>query len=357
MRKILFHMKKLGLYSMIILMVVGVEDSFAQKKEDKQYQAACIGFYNLENLFDTVDQEIVKDEEFTPEGYKNWNTERYYKKLDNMAYVIEKMGTEVSPVGPVLLGVSEVENKSVLEDLAKRPLIESRNYNIVHYNSPDRRGIDVALMYQPKYFKVESSKSFTLKNPEDTSFRSRDQLLVTGELLGERMHVIVVHWPSRRGGEKRSRPLRIQAAKLAKSIIDSIESAEPGAKVALMGDLNDDPTNVSVSKILQATGNKNKVAGDYMYNAMSDLFNKGIGTLAYRDNWNLFDQIILTPSLYRNDSSWRYYGVKVHNESYLKQAEGRFKGYPFRTYVGANYMGGYSDHFPVCVYLIKEQEL
>jgi hypothetical protein len=331
--------------------------------ENKQYEVACFGFYNLENLFDTIvdpDTNKILQDDFTPNSQKQWNTKKYFHKLNNMADVISQLGvTSFSPDGVSVLGVCEIENKNVLEDLVANKKLKNRNYQIVHHEGPDRRGIDCGLLYNPKYFTVESSNSFRLTMPDDPDFASRDQLLVTGEYSGERVHFIVLHWPSRRGGEKKSRPKRIQAAILSKSIVDSILKTEPDAKVIIMGDLNDDPISPSVKEFLKAKGETSNFKDGEMFNCMMKHFKNGIGTLAYRDNWNLFDQFVLTPSLIAENSSYKsfkFYTSKIYNKEFLKNQEGNFRGYPYRTYVGSTFMGGYSDHFPVYVLLVKEIE-
>lgn len=325
----------------------------------KQFEVACIGFYNIENLFDTINTPHVNDEEFSPQGDKQWNTEKYHHKLKNNSKVISEMGTEISPDGIAVLGLCEIENRKVIEDLIHTSALKSKNYQIVHYNSPDRRGVDVALIYQPKYFKVTNSKSYTLTLPNDTSFRTRDQLLVSGDLLGERMHYIVCHWPSRRGGESASAPLRMAAAKLTRQIIDSLQTNDPNAKVILMGDLNDDPKNKSITKGLGACGKAKKLKEGQLFNAADESFRKGIGTLAYKDSWNLFDQMIISQPLLDATATYpdfRFFKYKVFNKTYLMQSEGNFKGYPFRTYIGNDFKGGYSDHFPVYTVLIREKK-
>ena len=325
-----------------------------------QTEVACIGFYNLENLFDTIvdpNPNLILQEDFTPKGQKQWNTPKYLEKMGNMAKVISEMGTEITPDGPAVLGVCEIENRSVLEDLVAQKAISDRNYNIVHYDSPDHRGIDVGFLYQPKYFKVESSKTFPLKIEGNDRFTTRDQLLVSGDLLGERMHFIVCHWPSRRGGEKKSSPKREAAGLLAKSIMDSIQKAEPGAKVIMMGDLNDDPTSKSVKKVMKPKAAQQDVVDGDLFNPMASLYRKGIGTLGYRGVWNLFDQMIVTSGLVDKTltySELSYYSVKIFNKEYLTNSDGGFEGYPFRTYGGPNYLGGYSDHFPVYLFLRRD---
>lgn len=322
----------------------------------QEYAISCIGFYNVENLFDTLDTEQVNDLEFTPQGKNQWGTARYQHKLHNIARVIAEIGTNITPDGAAILGVSEIENKAVLEDLVQEASIADRDYQIIHYDSPDRRGIDVALLYQANYFEPTSTQNFELYMPSDTSLRTRSQLLVSGNLLGERVHLMVAHWPSRSGGEKGSRPKRIAAAQLGRSIIDSIQAVEPNAKIIYMGDLNDDPTNKSLSKHLGSVGSKKQLKKASMYNPMWEMYQKGIGSLAWRDTWNIFDQLLLsTPFLNNNSKGLQFYQAKVFNEPFLMQSDGVYKGYPLRTFAGGNYKGGFSDHFPVYLYLLKKQ--
>lgn len=320
----------------------------------KQYVPALVGFYNIENLYDTIDSPDTDDHEFLPTGNKQWTGDRYWQKLDRNARVIAEMGADLHPKGLAILGLCEVENRAVVEDLVKAAPIKDRNYKIVHEDSPDRRGVDVALIYDPTMYTVFNHKSYRLAMV-DTSFRTRNQLLVSGVLDGDTTHVIVCHWPSRRGGEKRSEPNRKAAAELARHIIDSLFTLNKDARIMVMGDLNDDPVNVSVARFLNATGDRTKAVGDVFFNAMYDPYQKGIGTLAWRDSWNLFDQIILSPALTSGtNGAYKYYGVRIFNEGYLRQREGNFAGYPFRTYVGDSYQDGFSDHFPVFVILVKE---
>ena len=343
---------------LLILFVTITSYLIAQTDTTKQYQVAAIGFYNLENLHDTIfdkDTNKIMQDDYTPTGDKKWNTEKYKHKLENLSKVIAEMATEVVPDGLALLGIAEIENKNVVEDLVKTEKLKSRNYQIVHYESPDKRGIDVGLIYNPNYFKLKSSKSFPLKIDGDSTFFTRDQLLVSGLLNGEMIHVIVAHWPSRSGGEKKSDPKRIAAANLGRTIIDSLLTYDSTAKIIYMGDLNDDPTNTSVKKHLKTVDKPELAKGNVLYNPMESFFKKGIGTLAYRDVWNLFDQLIVSSALVGKDySSLKLYNAKVFNKNYLKQTTGQYAGYPLRTHAGGAYTGGYSDHFPVYLYLIKE---
>lgn len=315
---------------------------------------ALVGFFNIENLYDTIDSPDTDDHEFLPDAPKQWNSQRYWRKIGKMGSVIAGMGKDVHPDGLAILGLCEVENRSVVEDLVKAEAIRSRNYQVVHEDSWDRRGVDVALIYNPAMFTVYAHKAYRL-HMSDPAFRTRDQLLVSGILDGDTTHVIVNHWPSRRGGEKRSMPNRKAAAELSRHIVDSLLKINADAHIMVMGDLNDDPVNASVEKYLRATGDKQLATGTDLYNPMYALYQKGIGSLAWRDSWNLFDQIIISPGLLNGKGgAYRYYGARVFNEPYLRQADGNFAGYPSRTFVGDTYQDGYSDHFPVFLILVKE---
>ena len=345
---------------LFLLALVFVGSAVAQN-----YKAHTIAFYNLENLFDTENDPITFDDDRTPDGKDGWTEEIYAKKLKNMARVIKEIGSDVSKNAPVVIGVCETENYKVLQDLVAEPDLVPFDYGIVQYDSPDRRGIDVAFLYQPKHFKVESSKAYELiLTRTDTGKRiyTRDQLLVTGELDGERMHFIVNHWPSRSGGEERSRSKREAAAALNKKIIDSLYRADPAAKIMTMGDLNDDPTNSSVKKVLGAKKKLEKTDKMELYNPMEKMLSRGLGTLAYRDGWNLFDQIIISePFLHlrkKEDkpTGWQYYEAGIYNERYLSNPRGRYKGYPYRSFADGGFTNGYSDHFPVYVHVVRDVE-
>lgn len=323
----------------------------------QQLRAGLIAFYNLENLFDTIDTPGVLDEEFTPDGPNKWTGDRYREKLDNMAYAISKIGEDEGlKGGPAVLGVSEIENRSVLEDLAAHPLLKESNYQIVHYDSPDLRGVDVALMYRPRFFRVTSSASpsLPLTNEDGEPVYTRDQLVVSGLFDGEPMHFIVGHWPSRSGGELTTRPRRNAAAELSRRLVDSLLAIDSNGKVFVMGDLNDDPVDESLRKYLRAAGDPERLKEGEMFNTMFPLFRKGIGSLNYRDGMNLFDQIIVSPSLVGTDySSYKFHHARVFNSPFLMQKDGQYKGYPLRSFVGTVWQGGYSDHFPVYVMIVR----
>ncbi len=320
-------------------------------------RAGIIAFYNLENLFDTIDAPDVLDEEFTPEGPNKWTGSKYREKLNNMALAISRIGEDEGwKGGPAVLGVAEIENRNVLEDLVAHPLLRESNYQIIHYDSPDLRGVDVALMYRPRFFRVTASASYELDitNENKEKVYTRDQLLVSGVYDGEPMHFIVGHWPSRSSGEVTTRSRRNAAATLSRKLVDSLMTIDPGAKVFIMGDFNDDPTDESLRKYLRASGDADRIKEGELYNTMFPLYRKGIGSLYYRDGVNLFDQIIITPSLLGSDySSYKFLHARIFNSSFLVQKDGQYKGYPLRSFAGTVWQGGYSDHFPVYVVIVR----
>ena len=339
-----------------VLLLASLSWSLGAQDKAREYVPAVIGFYNVENLFDTIDSPDTEDAEFLPDGPKKWTTERYRYKLEHMARVISELGTEVHPQGPAVLGLSEVETGGVVEDLVAMPALKDRGYRVAAHEGPDARGVDVAFIYDPERFHFLGQRAFRLRIPGKEDFRTRDQLMISGVMDGDTVHCIVAHWPSRRGGQKRSEPYRIEAAKLGRSIVDSLLQADPDARVLYMGDLNDDPVDKSVRRHLKTTAQVSLARDGFLFNPMEELYRKGIGTLAWRDTWNLFDQIVLSPGLAGGQGgAWHYYGVKVYNQPYLRQQEGSFAGYPFRSFVGDTFMGGYSDHFPVYVILVRER--
>ncbi|SHI39719.1 endonuclease/exonuclease/phosphatase family protein [Pseudozobellia thermophila] len=331
---------------------------FSNAQEHKLYRIRTIAFYNVENLFDTRNDSLIFDDERTPEGKYHWTMERYRRKLDHISRVLSEIGSETAKTSPDIIGICEVENLSVIEDLVDHPNLRSKGYGIVHYDSPDERGIDVALLYKKSVFIPNSYASHRLLLFDDDDERNytRDQLVVGGRLDNEQFYFVVNHWPSRSGGEARSRPYRMAAAKLNKRIVDSIQGLHPDARIISMGDFNDDPISASFKKILKTKGRKGQLEGNDLYNPMEKLYRKGIGSLAYRDNWNLFDQIYFTEALIGDSGdTYRFWKAGVFNPPYLVTPKGRYKGYPFRTYAGGSYSGGYSDHFPVYIYLIREE--
>ena len=344
-------------YILGLLLAIISLNTVAQEK--RNFKIHTIAFYNVENLFDTIN-DINKNDEASPIMEIKFNrSEIYKKKVKNMASVIEDIGSDLVNKSPSIVGLSEVENRNVIEDLLNNKHLSNKNYDIVHYDSPDERGIDVGLIYNKDVFKVNSTKSHELIIYDNKSSKrnyTRDQLVVSGLLDNELIHLIVNHWPSRSGGEERSRAGRMAAAELNKKIIDSLQNKYKNAKIITMGDFNDDPHDDSMKKILNAKKYIEDVKTNGIYNPMEVILSdQGIGSNAYRDVWQLFDQILVTePFLNKKYDSYQFYKAGIFNKSYLINKAGRYKGYPFRSFSWGSFTDGYSDHLPSYIYLIKE---
>ncbi|WP_184164301.1 endonuclease/exonuclease/phosphatase family protein [Chryseobacterium shigense] len=379
--------------------------AFAQ--QGKLRKVATVGFLNVENLWDTIrsadyidgtkdirnpafhrsipidsirfleaekyegpwsdgalkGKKVVRyqggSEEFTPNSGKNYNTKVYKAKLANEAKVISELGAQYTKTAPAVVGLIEVENRQVIEDLVKQPVLAKYDYGIIHYNSYDYRGIDVALIYQKRRFTPTNSLKKELKVFGDDGRReyTRDILVVTGFLDNEKVAFFMNHWPSRRGGEAVSLPKRNAAAALLKQQMDSIRTADPSTKLFAMGDFNDDPVSSSFKNYLKAAGNPKDLSETTPYlNLMYPLYKKGIASLAYQDAPNLFDQIIVSKNVISDQVTKEYsvYKAEIFAPPYLVNKEGSYKGYPFRSWDGDRFTGGYSDHFPAFVVLQKE---
>jgi hypothetical protein len=344
---------------LLIIFLIFSQANFAQKK----YQIRTIAFYNLENLFDTINDPAKNDEASPIMEIKENRTAIYAEKVNNMAKVLSEIGTKENSASPVIIGVAEVENQQVIEDLLKTSYLKNKNYGIIHFDSPDLRGIDVAMLYQKNHFTPTDQETFELKlwDTDGKRIYTRDQLLVTGYLNGELMHFIVNHWPSRRGGEKRSSLKREKAAYLNTQIIAKVRKTDPNAKIIIMGDLNDDPTNKSLKTVLKTKAKKKNVHKGDIYNPMEDLFRRGNNTLVYRDNLNLFDQIMFTSPLLNsknnsNNSGFKFYKAGIYKPQYLTTQTGKYKGYPYRSWGYGYFTGGYSDHYPSYIYLIRDNK-
>ena len=347
-------MKRLLLIPLLaMLTALGV----SAQSDPKQPLVYGVAFYNLENLFDTINNNGSYDLEFSPKGSRQWNGEKYWSKINNLAYCISHMVTKNTPMGPAIIGVSEIENKGVLDDLVRAKDIRQWRLQVVHHDSPDRRGVDVGLLYNPRLFKVIDVTNTTLRIPGYESFRTRDQMCVTGILGGDTVSVIVNHWPSRLGRQERSSYLREAAAELSKHIADSLWRIRPNQGVIIMGDLNDDPQDKSCAVALGAKKDQKDVGPHGFFNPWWRVLDKGIGTLAYKSQWNLFDQIIVSGTLLKhNDAALQYSSCKVNNFDFLFDTEGQRKGYPKRTYASGAWLNGYSDHFPTIIFLHKARK-
>jgi predicted extracellular nuclease len=315
-----------------------------------------VAFYNVENLFDTADNPARQDDDFLPDGPKQWTSERYQEKLAKLAKVVTALNH------PVLLGLAEVENEAVLRDLIGRSELAEAGYDLVHYDSPDARGIDVALLYRTAFFTPVSSQAIPVTFAED-NYRSRDLLLVSGTLGRDAkynsLHVLVNHWPSRRGGVAKSEARRLAAATLARQAVDELLQTDATANVILMGDFNDEPTDRSITEGLRATGTVSGADPSQLFNTVTALDEAGRGTYQFRGNWNMLDQIILSAGLVEDERGVDDYhylpkSAEVFMPDWLLQADSKYVGYPDRTYAGNKYLGGYSDHLPVYVELINE---
>ena len=324
-----------------------------------EFEVATIAFYNVENAFDTIDDPNTLDDDRTPTGKDRWTEDVYAKKLHNLALVISKIGRKVSSTAPVIVGLCEVENRRVIDDLIRQPSLSKINYGVIHYDSPDERGIDVALLYKKGVFIPQSFRKhrLVLYDKEGERDFTRDQLVVSGFLAGERLSLIVNHWPSRSGGQARSEPYRLRAAQLNQRIIDSIQQLDPKAKIISMGDFNDDPTNQSFKSILNTSGEKEMALKERrLYNPMDVMHQKGLGTSAYRNRWHMLDQMYFTPNLLEAvPFRWRYWKAEIFNPPMLINVKGPYKGTPFRSFSNGRFTGGFSDHFPVCLYLLRER--
>lgn len=344
-------------YSLLtLLLTVSILSAFGQSN---RYKVTAIGFYNVENFFDTTDDPNKKDEDFTPNGPYHNTWEVYTQKLHNIASVIEKMGTDLTPDGVAILGLAELENDVVLKGLITQPELAKRNYRYVWYPTPDERGISTAMIYNPGYFKVLSSHPVHV--PLETlgmTRPTRDILYVCGSLAGDTVHVLVNHWPSKSGGAKVSEPGRMLAASVCRKIVDSLEAATGNAKVVIMGDLNDDPMSRPVQKELVVSEEKDHLKGSQLYNPWIKLHKQGLGSENYRGEWHLIDQVMLSAALVNDpNDKWKYYNAQIFNKDFLKYQFGTNKGLPHRSYTIAQvWDNGYSDHFPVLVYLIERSE-
>ena len=349
-------MKRVVYFVLFFLLIIPLM-SCAQEK-----RSYVIGFYNLENLFDTYHDEGKNDYEYLPDGANQWTEAKYAKKLHNMASVIRAMKDE-NKVWHALLGVSEIENRHVLEDLVSQPEIAEANYQIVHYDGPDRRGVDVALLYRPNQFKVLESKSipfdfnssieFSLNEEEKAYFRTRDILMVRGMLGNEMFAVFVAHLPSRIGGK--GSDLRSRGGEIMYQESMKLMEAYPDIKIVAMGDMNDNPTDPSMAVYMHGKENIDEVEQEDFFSPFVSMLKSGYGSLAYQGEWNIYDIIVVNANLCRGEGlkirpivKKKFYG-RIFNPPFMTQQEGPYAGTPFRTFSGGAFIGGYSDHYPTYI--------
>ncbi|MDD3078539.1 MAG: endonuclease [Paludibacter sp.] len=319
--------------------------SSSQNPEKKHF---TIISYNLENFFDCVDDSIKKDEEYLPGGIKGWNYEKYRLKQEHIAKVITSIGGWDAPA---IVGLYEVESEKCMKDLTYGSGLKNLYYKYIHFESPDIRGIDVALLYQPHRFKPAESKAINVNFPFAPSTKTRDILYVKGFIpSADTLHIFACHFPSRLGGELESEEKRIFVAGIVKDKTDSILGQNPKANIVIMGDFNDYPTDKSLLEVLQALPPENDFIGNKLYNLMFPLHKAGKGTHKINGEWGALDQIIVSGNLLNpgNKIFTLKTDVRIFDNSFLLVDDDKFLGKkPFRTYNGMKYQAGYSDHLPV----------
>jgi predicted extracellular nuclease len=324
--------------------------AFAQKKDKGSKEEAIVAFYNVENLFDTIDDPLTIDEDFTPTGKLEWNAPRYTEKLSRISEVFDLLPGEL----PVFIGLCEIENRLVLNDLVKQPSIKkgvkNQTYEIIHADSPDERGIDVAAIYDASRLKDVRFEYYTIALPDPKDPNTRDLLHAHGKMGTDEIHFFVNHWPSRSGGQAESEPNRFAVAALLKSKIEAVLSEDPNAKILIMGDFNDHPNDKSIYEVLGA----NDQPSSTLYNQMYAIHAEGNGSYFYKGEWGALDQMI-TSSGFMSAKGWHVdeqaAGVLRDEKILFRDKEGVAR--PSRSYAGDSYKGGYSDHLPVFIKLQK----
>lgn len=333
--------------------IIGVLGALFAGIPAEAQQKTAVAFYNLENFFNPEDNPETNDEDFTPMGSHRYTEDIFRQKTENMARVLAQLGTSVVKEGASIIGVCEIEDDRVLKMLVAHPELAERHYRFVRFDGPDRRGVNVGLLYQPSRFRVIQARSIPVDLRPAGGGYTRDVLWVRGILEGDTLDVLVNHWPSRSGGEAVTAPKRALAAETVRSVVAEIRRQRPNAAILVMGDLNDDPVSASVAKVLGATGEKNRAGGDRLYNPWVSFYERGYGTLCHSDHWNLFDQILLSAPMLEGNGHWEFVAAEVFDRAFLKTKFGKYRGYPHRSYNGNRWINGYSDHFPTIIYLNK----
>lgn len=344
----------LSFAAVLLFSSAGLHPRVSAPGQDKMDTIYCgIAFYNQENLFDTIHDEGKNDYDFLPDGSYKWNTLKYTHKVHNMARVISQLCTERVRGGAAFIGLSEVENSRVLDDLIADSAIAAKGLKYIHIEGEDRRGVDVAALYNPRMFKPSNYELIPARGYEEFSggHLTRGILHVEGNLLRENFHFLVNHWPSRGAGSESREFL----GRLAREIVDSIRGVDPDARIVLMGDLNDDPDDVSVTEALGTKNDIKKVETNDLYNPWYfTLRKRGQGTLLWDGMWNLFDQIIMTGNLVGDDrTTFKFFRNEIFMADYMISTRGRTKGGPLRTTSSGIWLDGFSDHFPTQIYLVK----
>lgn len=309
--------------------------------------------YNVENLMDTLDTPLKSDQEFLPTSDKNWNTKRYFKKLNDIAAVINDIDKKHFPD---LIGLVEIENKAVVEDLLKTDVFKDKNYKIAHRETKDPRGIDLALVYNPKIFSFYADYQFDIFDSNGVAYNTRQIYLVKGLVGKDTMYVFLNHWKSRSGGQTKTEYKRIQAAKRLNEIIQYIFSYNPSANIICLGDFNDTPTDISINQTLNASTDSIFASKTELFNLTAFLAKQNLGTYNYRGNWNMIDNLIVSQNmLTKNNSVYAKTNAMVYSSDLNVYFSKKLQlNVPNKTYGGNNYYGGVSDHFPIyCYFKIK----
>jgi len=339
-------MKRLSTIVLAVFIIIGIFSS-CEKQPTKTFSFA---FYNVENLFDTIDDPAINDESFLPDSKVPWNTVRYQHKLDNIAKVI----SSVDSTGfPTLFGLCEVENEKVLQDLINQPAVKAANYSILHKDSPDERGIDVALLYRNNYYQPVATNYIKFTFPWDPENKTRDILYSKG-VIGEKdtLHVFVNHWVSRWGGQEETEPAREFIGRTIKHLTDSIFNLQPNANIIIAGDLNDNPTDKSVSTDLGAIPVNHSLQEKTLYNLSFNIYKGGEGSLYYK-GWDMFDQVIVSSAILNGDNGIKASALEqtVIKYDWMLYHPKKGPARPNRTASSGKYFGGYSDHLPVFIRL------
>ncbi len=305
-----------------------------------------LAFYNLENFFDTKNDPNTFDDAFTPKGIMHWVAKRYFNKSKKIGFVISRLGLEETDISPAFIGLGEVENKRVLKDLIQSKYLKKLPYDFVHYDSEDRRGMDVALLYRKDMVQVLESNTYPviLYKNDGTAYKSRDILYVKARLDKQIFHLFINHWPSRREGDRESDNKRLKAAQYLRELINYISYEEDNAKIVVLGDFNTDPDDQNI---------ESELVHPDLFNPAKRTFQKGNGSLRHQKVWHLFDQIMLSRNFISGQAGFAFSSFNIFKPDYLKVWHGKYKNIPFRTYKGTKYQNGYSDHFPVYCVLEK----
>lgn len=330
----------------LLLFQLIIANSFSQ--EIKMSDEYTFMFYNVENLFDCENDSLTQDDEFTPDGDRRWNFSRFHEKADRLAKVILAAG-KWNP--PVFAGLCEVEGQQALEVLTKQTPLRNYNYKIIHKDSPDERGIDVALIYRPDLFVPIDYQAILVSDPHNPEFKTRDILLVSGILNNcDTLHVFVNHWPSRYGGIMETIQYRKLAARILKNAIQKLFAKNPKANIICMGDFNDTPEEESLSGVLKAAKTDNPELKGEMVNLSSEWMSRPLQTLKNLYSWQVFDQFIVSDYFIEKSKCIKFQTAEIFDAAFLLEPDKKYGGLkPKRTYVGFKYQDGFSDHLPILV--------